>query len=173
MADQALGRFSTDPARALDLNPYQYIKCYHCNGLTIKSSFDIYFCPNCYRTLLAAYPRDWKDRKLQVFQRDRYRCTECGRSVLYQEKHCDHILPVALGGTHDSRNLRTLCMACHLAKHPDRQVYYLLNRSRYSAPTQRTAAHPQQRPPQRKPYLPWKALLLLFILSVLLYYLTL
>jgi len=164
---------SVAPARALDLNPYQYIKCYKCRGLALKSSFDTYVCQNCHRTLLAAYPRDWKDRKLEAFRRDRYRCTECGRSLAHQEKHCDHVFPVSLGGTHEISNLRTLCMECHLRKHPDRQLYYFLNRNRYSSPTRRTAPQPQQRPKQRRQNSRWKILLILFIVLIILYYLTL
>jgi len=161
-----------DPARALDLNPYQYIKCYHCRGLAVKASFDTYVCLNCHRPLLAAYPRDWKDLKLQVFKRDRYRCTECGRSVAYQEKHCDHVLPVSLGGTHERGNLRTLCLECHLRKHPDRQDYYFSNRDRYASPTHRTAAAPQQRTQRQQITTSWKTLLLLLIVVAILCVLT-
>ena len=161
-----------DPAWALDLNPYQYIKCYHCRGLAIKTSFDTYLCPNCHRTLLAAYPTNWKDRKLQVFKRDHYRCTECGRSVAYQEKHCDHILPVSLGGTHESGNLRTLCPECHLRKHPDRQMYYYLNQGRYASPTRRMAATFSSYKNQQHTTISWKTLLFLLIVMAILCYLT-
>jgi len=161
-----------DPLRALDLNPYKYIKCYHCQGLAIKSSPDTYFCPNCRRTLLAAYPRDWHNRKLKIFKRDHYRCRGCGRSVAYQEKHCDHLIPVSLGGTHENANLRTLCMICHLKKHPDRQLYYYLNRDRYSAPMTRLLTTPQPRWRQGRWNLSWKGLLLLFLFLLVLYYLT-
>lgn len=63
-------------------------------------------------------------RKLrhQVFQRDGYRCRECGATNKQTRLHVDHIKPVSKGGTNDLSNLQTLCEACNLAKYTDEWV---------------------------------------------------
>lgn len=52
--------------------------------------------------------------------RDRKPCGDCGkpwvdgpRGVTHE---IDHIIPIALGGTHKQENLRVRCYDCHLAK---------------------------------------------------------
>jgi 5-methylcytosine-specific restriction protein A len=37
-------------------------------------------------------------------------CEACGSA---RDLTVDHIVPMSLGGTHDYRNLRTLCRSCH------------------------------------------------------------
>ncbi len=48
-----------------------------------------------------------------VFQRDGYACSACGSQ---SDLTVDHIHPVALGGTNDPSNLRTLCRSCNSRK---------------------------------------------------------
>lgn len=65
------------------------------------------------------YGRAWKRI------RDKYaaehplceRCLEEGRATLMEEVH--HVLPVARGGTHDPRNLMSLCRSCHNKIHQE------------------------------------------------------
>lgn len=52
----------------------------------------------------------------EVFKRDNYKCKECGKSKDEITLHCDHIIPIAQGGTDELDNLQTLCQACNLAK---------------------------------------------------------
>lgn len=52
----------------------------------------------------------------EVFQRDGYRCRECGATNLETSLEVDHIIPVAQGGTDELKNLQTLCTACNRAK---------------------------------------------------------
>jgi 5-methylcytosine-specific restriction enzyme A len=52
----------------------------------------------------------------KVLQRDNFRCTDCGATKNEISLHIDHILPWSKGGTHDPRNLQTLCRTCNLAK---------------------------------------------------------
>ncbi len=49
----------------------------------------------------------------EVFERDGYRCKQCGG---WERLVVDHIHPVARGGTGDIANLQTLCWACNTAK---------------------------------------------------------
>ena len=58
----------------------------------------------------------------KVFQRDGYRCRECGATNKETTLHVDHIKPVSKGGTNDLNNLQTLCEKCNLAKHTDEWV---------------------------------------------------
>ncbi len=56
--------------------------------------------------------------RLDVFERDGYRCQMCGRTVEDGIKlHIDHIIPFSKGGTSDMDNLQVLCHECNLAKH--------------------------------------------------------
>jgi len=83
---------------------------------------DTYQCVNCSRKTPSYYPSDWQDRRLRVFQRDRFRCVYCGRYG--GELHCDHVIPPSLGGTHAEGNLRTVCSDHHLLQHPEKAVKY-------------------------------------------------
>lgn len=59
----------------------------------------------------------------QVFQRDNYRCCECGaRLEDGATLEIDHIVPVSRGGTNDISNLQTLCKACNRGKYTDTWV---------------------------------------------------
>lgn len=55
----------------------------------------------------------WKKRKIQVFERDKYKCVICGsaRSI-----ECDHITNRSQGGDSSMENLQTLCRDCHYNK---------------------------------------------------------
>lgn len=60
-----------------------------------------------------------------VFERDGHHCQMC-----YSAKSLtiDHIVPLALGGTNDISNLRTLCHSCNARKgnrlSPDTRRYF-------------------------------------------------
>lgn len=67
-----------------------------------------------------AYPDDWDARRRAVYERDNYRCQNCGalggprgEAVL----HAHHVVPKSKGGTNQLRNLQTLCSQCHGAIH--------------------------------------------------------
>lgn len=51
--------------------------------------------------------------RLKVFNRDKYRCVECGRS---EDLTIDHVIPKSKGGTDELGNLQTMCKACNLRK---------------------------------------------------------
>lgn len=56
--------------------------------------------------------------RLDVFERDDYKCQMCGRTVDDGIKlHIDHIVPFSKGGSNDMSNLQVLCHECNLAKH--------------------------------------------------------
>ena len=58
-------------------------------------------------------PRDWRRLRLYIFNRDGYRCVQCGRRGRLE---CDHIEPREAGGSDHPDNLQTLCRRCHIAK---------------------------------------------------------
>ena len=51
-----------------------------------------------------------------VFERDNFRCVECGRGGRLE---CDHVTPLRREpgqDPYDPKGLQTLCRACHIAK---------------------------------------------------------
>jgi len=57
---------------------------------------------------------EWRVLRTAVFARDNYTCTYCGERG--KKLECDHIIPVAKGGSHDLGNLTTACKACNQSK---------------------------------------------------------
>jgi hypothetical protein len=60
-------------------------------------------------------PSDWLEIRDAVFTRDYFACVYCGSG---SDLHCDHVIPVVLGGSHEIVNLVTACAACNLSKGP-------------------------------------------------------
>lgn len=57
--------------------------------------------------------------RVQVLNRDNFRCVFCGRSPATDEGvklHIDHIIPFSKGGKTTPDNLQTLCNECNLGK---------------------------------------------------------
>lgn len=55
----------------------------------------------------------WNKCRATVLRRDRRICQLCESRAGVE---VDHIVPIALGGTGDLENLRTLCRACHASE---------------------------------------------------------
>ena len=67
-------------------------------------------------------PQDVADLVFEIHTLDRL-CVKCGLPA----QEADHILPIALGGSHDRQNLQPLCRDCHKAKTTnDRQFISML-----------------------------------------------
>ena len=61
-----------------------------------------------------ANPRRWAVVRRAVFERDGYRCTECGKSGRLE---CDHVVPIVRGGDWwAAEGLQALCRGCHINK---------------------------------------------------------
>ncbi|KKK96332.1 hypothetical protein LCGC14_2663850, partial [marine sediment metagenome] len=54
-----------------------------------------------------------KKIKQQVFERDGYKCKECGAVLEPSLAEIHHILPISKGGTNELSNLTTLCRNCN------------------------------------------------------------
>lgn len=57
-----------------------------------------------------------KSLRFEVFKRDQFTCQYCGAHPPSVILHCDHIHPVAKGGTNDIDNLITSCITCNQGK---------------------------------------------------------
>lgn len=59
-----------------------------------------------------------KSLRFEIFKRDRFSCSYCGRTPPEVLLHVDHVIPVVDGGTNDPENLTTSCQDCNLGKGP-------------------------------------------------------
>ncbi len=69
----------------------------------------------------AALGRHTTEDIKKLFSSQKGKCATCRESILFSEKHVDHLMPLALGGTNWPDNLQILCRSCNLrksAKHP-------------------------------------------------------
>lgn len=64
-------------------------------------------------------PREWRIIRQRIFARDNYTCSYCGMRGGPLE--CDHITPIARGGSNHDGNLTTACRPCNQSK-SDRTV---------------------------------------------------
>lgn len=55
----------------------------------------------------------WKRIRSQARTRDGNRCVQCGADGRTTQLFCDHITPVAEGGTDTLSNAQMLCKSCH------------------------------------------------------------
>jgi hypothetical protein len=93
------------------------------------------------------------------------RCAACRKKITLAEMHCDHILPVAEGGTDDVQNLRCLCVNCHKFRHgwDGRVTYRRLLKSGWKVcgvarciiPSDRVISCLKIQPPPRPPFRPF------------------
>ncbi len=54
----------------------------------------------------------WKKLRLRILQRDGYQCFWCGEDA----NTCDHVIPVARGGSDDPDNLVAACKRCNFSR---------------------------------------------------------
>ena len=62
------------------------------------------------------HTRGWAILRREVFERDNYRCVECGQAG---RQECDHITTLQREPRQDAyyiNGLQTLCRSCHIAK---------------------------------------------------------
>lgn len=56
---------------------------------------------------------EWRRIRIRILKRDSLTCTYCGATARLE---CDHIVPLALGGSNEDSNLTTACYACNRSK---------------------------------------------------------
>lgn len=54
--------------------------------------------------------------RLACFERDNYRCTDCGRPTTWGLGHMAHIVGRGRGGSDTLSNVTTKCAVCHLER---------------------------------------------------------
>lgn len=57
---------------------------------------------------------EWSVVRQEVFLRDDFTCSYCGRRGIKLE--CDHVVPVSRGGGNEIENLTTACLECNRSK---------------------------------------------------------
>ena len=58
--------------------------------------------------------REWAGLRRRVFDRDGWRCGNCGRAAALE---CHHVIPLMDGGTNVVANLASVCRDCHILAH--------------------------------------------------------
>jgi len=58
----------------------------------------------------------------RVFERDGWKCCECGRGCSWATGHLAHIIGRGRGGSDTEENTRLLCGDCHHAEHNPKAV---------------------------------------------------
>ena len=56
----------------------------------------------------------WKRKRLEIFERDGWRCSECGKAGRLECHHVEKITSARLW--FDNDNLATICRGCHIEK---------------------------------------------------------
>lgn len=59
-------------------------------------------------------PLEWSKTRARIFERDDFTCRYCGTRG--GDLECDHIIPIARGGSNDDDNLCTACFPCNRDK---------------------------------------------------------
>jgi hypothetical protein len=54
-----------------------------------------------------------KEYRIQIYERDGYKCYKCGKLLTRWDATLDHITPVSRSGTNDKDNLVTCCLLCN------------------------------------------------------------
>ena len=67
----------------------------------------------------------WKNRRLEVLQRDGYICAYCGEEAT----SVDHVIPRSAGGDHSLSNLVACCLKCNGRKGNMQQHSFLLRKA--------------------------------------------
>ena len=67
----------------------------------------------------------WKNRRLEVLQRDGYICTYCGQDAT----SVDHVIPRSAGGDHSLANLVACCLKCNGKKGNMQQHSFLVRKA--------------------------------------------
>lgn len=90
--------------------------CINCNkNFTPKNFSQIYCTKDC---LKYKYNIGRIGLRFQVFKRDNFTCTYCGRNPKEDKVklHIDHIFPESLGGLSAINNYTTACAECNIGK---------------------------------------------------------
>ncbi len=64
---------------------------------------------------------DWSAIRAVVLERDKFKCVDCEKDLARDGGHVHHLMPRALGGSHEPSNLISLCQICHASVHPNLQ----------------------------------------------------
>lgn len=67
-----------------------------------------------YRKRRGLSESEWQALRITVMERDGEQCRYCGDTE--GPFHCDHIVPLAQGGTNDLENLTVACRFCNSSK---------------------------------------------------------
>ena len=94
--------------------------------------------------------------RLNLFLKRKGTCTSCSQKIdAGKAWDIDHILPVALGGTNDSKNLQILCKPCHRSKTSQSDIPSIAKTKRLKA-RHLGARSPSTRPIPGSRRSPWK-----------------
>ena len=84
----------------------------------LRNKVGSFFCDREIWNALCRVERGKVSNKMRfaIYERDGYRCRNCGISQSYAQLEIDHIIPIAKGGKSTPDNLQTLCHKCNVEK---------------------------------------------------------
>src|SRR5580658_7828948 len=62
--------------------------------------------------------------RLEIFERDNYRCVDCGKRVTWEGGHMAHGGNTKISRCDCPENLKTKCWECHMRKEHNREVKF-------------------------------------------------
>lgn len=130
-------RVTPTPAHVVGTRLFTAGACRVCDAAFVSLHLDVTCSGACKLVYRARQRREARDRRRalkrgafvanvspsKVFEMDGYRCHLCGKKVDMTKKvphpraaTVDHVIPLALAGTHEPANCRTACFRCNSTK---------------------------------------------------------
>lgn len=70
------------------------------------------------------------EQAMGMLDYQKHKCVNCKCKLTEENRHKDHIMPLALGGTNDISNIQWLCDKCNMSKHAKEPIAWAQSQGR-------------------------------------------